>query len=103
MRLRLIVEPQGTLLDELHAGHAGKGLRMRGDAEEMIDAESNVVGDVRVANGMVEEQLAIHPHRDLGTDKRHVRLLELEVVRDVIQRCLDCIDIGHQSFLCRVA
>ena len=95
VRLRLVVQPHLPLLHQLHDRHAGERLGVRRDTEQVIRRQRDIVRDVRQAHGMIHQQLALKPDRNLRPDERHIPLLQLQPRRHVRQRGPDRVFLVH--------
>ena len=82
--LRRIVEPQATLLDELHGSDRGDRLGHRCDPEQRIELQGTRLADVGQAErALIEDAVAIGRHGDDARDLLALDGRAQQIVDDV--------------------
>src|SRR5262249_25465618 len=92
-----VVELEPLLLAQLHDAGGGEALRMRGDAKAVARGQGLAAHEIREAEGPLEHDLAAMCDGDDTTGLLRHRHLEVDPLRDVVERALEPAVHGHAS------
>src|SRR5262249_7315748 len=95
-----VVKRQAAFLAQLHDAGGGEGLRMRGNAEAMARRQCRALRRIVMAEGCFEHHLAALGDGDGNAGQLEATPLEVDPLRDVVERRLQPFLHGRGPRLC---